>query len=206
MGKGRSARWASGVSALTPAVARGVTEPVAPEDPHIPQPQVAGDVSEIVDIGFPDMAAEHLALVPLVHEAPFADAERDGDPLAQVDAVRNPEEEQPAPFQGRKQPMEGRLGRVMPVLLRVEGGYGVERSRFEPEMVGKQILAQDTNAILSMHGERVLTAVRVHLVPEIIDQNGFHAEGRGTDGKQPDAAAESHTLYPVPFSRTTIES
>jgi hypothetical protein len=46
--------------------------------------------------------------------------------------------------------------------------------------------------VFSVHRERLPTAVSVHLVPEIIDQNGFHAEGRGTDGEQPDAAQVAH--------------
>src|SRR5918999_1546806 len=36
-----------------PAGARGITEPVAPQDPQGAQPQVASDVSEVPDIGFP---------------------------------------------------------------------------------------------------------------------------------------------------------
>src|SRR5690242_4851170 len=78
-----------------PALGTLVPLPVSAENAGIPEAQIARDHPQIVGVGLANVAAEDIGLVPGGHGRPLAVPQRDRDPFAEIDAVRNPNNEGP---------------------------------------------------------------------------------------------------------------
>ena len=74
----------------------GSPDPVAPHQGLHFEPEIVGDVSQVVYVELPNVTAEHGLVVPVAHLRPTVSAQWNGDAFADVDAVRHSDEQEPS--------------------------------------------------------------------------------------------------------------
>ena len=123
----------------------------------------------------PNVTAENWGFVPGFHWTPFATAERYGDPLAQVYAIGNADDERTAASEAVDHAVEHPLRRTVPVLHGFEARDAVELGRREIEALIHHVALNHRNAAGAVQVKGSVAADTIDGVSEIVNQSGFYS-------------------------------